>query len=505
MKQLKIYFLLFALLPLLSNAQIVSDLINYSENFHITTARSASMGGAFHSLGGDLSVLSENPGGIGMFRTSQLTITPMFSQQDVESIFSIDNNKENTNSFNFGLSNFGFVIPLKNTGNADWVSINLGFSFNQRNSFKRDMLIFGDNNQSSMLDFFEGTVDGNDPEGLDNYGSRLFFDAYLLDTVQGSNFDYYLPLPMEGEPFLIRQKKSVEQKGGISEFDFAFGANFKNILYFGAAFGLKSVNFEETSFHEETNLELFPIEYDMDNFSFRQSYITRGKGFDFKLGAIIVPVEWLRFSVSYQTPTFYTLEDQFDSDLAASVSLYGDEIYESWFAEPTDADGYSLGESVYDYEVATPIKFAAGVSTILQKRLILSFGFESLDYSDITISAMDYDYTELKKEVTDVLGKVQNYKAGIEFRINSNFSIRGGYATYGDPYQDIETREQENRQFFSGGLGINSGSFFLDLAHVRQTSKGTHFLYDIYDDFKVVKGDFEVNESSTMLTMGFRF
>ncbi|MBE3085421.1 MAG: UPF0164 family protein, partial [Bacteroidetes bacterium] len=57
-------------------AQNVDDALRYSQVFYGGTARFMSMGGAFTALGGDMSSLSQNPAGIGVFRSSELTISP---------------------------------------------------------------------------------------------------------------------------------------------------------------------------------------------------------------------------------------------------------------------------------------------------------------------------------------------------------------------------------------------------------------------------------------------
>ena len=38
-----------------------------------------SMGGAFTALGGDISTLSQNPAGIGVFRSSEMSVTPQLN------------------------------------------------------------------------------------------------------------------------------------------------------------------------------------------------------------------------------------------------------------------------------------------------------------------------------------------------------------------------------------------------------------------------------------------
>ena len=66
-----LFFSLFA------SAQNEEDAIRFSRISPFGTARSAAMGGAFGALGGDLSTLSTNPGGIGVFRKSEASFTSM--------------------------------------------------------------------------------------------------------------------------------------------------------------------------------------------------------------------------------------------------------------------------------------------------------------------------------------------------------------------------------------------------------------------------------------------
>lgn len=49
------------------------------------TARFMSMGGAFTALGGDISTLNQNPGGIGLYRSSDLSLTLDLEPQSITS------------------------------------------------------------------------------------------------------------------------------------------------------------------------------------------------------------------------------------------------------------------------------------------------------------------------------------------------------------------------------------------------------------------------------------
>ena len=62
-------------LPLVASAQGATDGYNFSQTDLKGTARFMSMGGAFGALGGDLSTLSQNPAGIGVYRHSEIGFT----------------------------------------------------------------------------------------------------------------------------------------------------------------------------------------------------------------------------------------------------------------------------------------------------------------------------------------------------------------------------------------------------------------------------------------------
>ena len=66
---------MIASLPAMAMAQSTVDAYAISQNEMRGTARFMSMGGAFTALGGDLSVLGQNPAGIGVYRSSEFGAT----------------------------------------------------------------------------------------------------------------------------------------------------------------------------------------------------------------------------------------------------------------------------------------------------------------------------------------------------------------------------------------------------------------------------------------------
>ena len=102
---------IFALVALLVNAiaftQNDVDAMRYSQTSSYGDARFMAMGGAFGSLGANVSCMNFNPAGIAMYRKGELVITPGLQFQSASA------NHYGTSSSDFSsklsLSNIGFV------------------------------------------------------------------------------------------------------------------------------------------------------------------------------------------------------------------------------------------------------------------------------------------------------------------------------------------------------------------------------------------------------------
>ena len=76
MKRSLIIIILALAVSSLVNGQNAVDALRYSQQFMGGTARYMAMGGAFGALGADLSVLSTNPGALGVYKSSDFSFTP---------------------------------------------------------------------------------------------------------------------------------------------------------------------------------------------------------------------------------------------------------------------------------------------------------------------------------------------------------------------------------------------------------------------------------------------
>ena len=99
---------LSALTAMTLSAQSAFDIYQLSQGDLRGTARFMSMGGAFTALGGDLTTLSQNPAGIGVYRYSEIGATLDINLQGVTSDFL--SNKEKQNQTKVACNNFGLSL-----------------------------------------------------------------------------------------------------------------------------------------------------------------------------------------------------------------------------------------------------------------------------------------------------------------------------------------------------------------------------------------------------------
>src|SRR5690606_9833785 len=124
-------------------AQTALDALRFSYFDLEGTARTVGVGGGIGALGGDFSVISSNPAGLAIFRTSELTLTPGFifnnTAADLEGAASGPFNVAETK---FNLNNAGLVLNTRPL-HPKWKSLNFAFGINRLADFKQTFFYSG--------------------------------------------------------------------------------------------------------------------------------------------------------------------------------------------------------------------------------------------------------------------------------------------------------------------------------------------------------------------------
>ena len=131
-------------------AQGAMDAYQFNQPDMKGTARFMSMGGAFGALGGDMTTISQNPGGIGVYRNSEIGFTVNFDIQNSTTESQIL--KTNDNQFKFLLNNVGYIGSIR-LNNSVMPFFNWGFTYNKAASFNR-RYSGGMNMKNSMRSLF---------------------------------------------------------------------------------------------------------------------------------------------------------------------------------------------------------------------------------------------------------------------------------------------------------------------------------------------------------------
>jgi hypothetical protein len=492
MKRIKT-IIIIALLGLtgILQAQNEMDALRYSQFYYGSTARSMSMGGAFTALGGDFSTLGLNPGGIGVYRAGEFSITPVFNFQKSEANYMGTPSDEF--KYSIGIENLGFVGAIRSGRESGWISTNFGVGFNRVNNFNRNNIMKGYNEFTSMADYFMEYANGLYPEDLDPYWERLAFDTYVIDTISDPNFyETWVPLGTD-------HKQTRNYSGSTNEWTFSLGGNYDNKLFVGASLGIVSVNYSDRYSHNESDPNFLG---DFRQFTYKRRVITKGTGINFKFGAIYKPIEMLRFGASLHLPTFYRMEDE---ESASMESFFAGG--ESYSAVPTTASGNRMGARIKEYAIHTPLRANLGAALLFGKAGLISADYEYVDYTTMRLRETDggYDYSFENDIIREAFRPTHNIRLGGEFRMN-NIAFRGGYGIYLSPYEKGQMNENSNYSVFSAGIGLRESSFFLDFGYSLSTVKEYEYLY-YYAGMPIgsMPSENNYNNSSFKITFGFRF
>lgn len=492
MKKITIILIILSAIFLNSNSQNIDDALRYSQVFYNGTARFNSMGGAFTALGGDLSSISLNPAGTGVFRSFEMSVTPMVYYNNTSSTFNGSISTDYFNSFN--LSQVGVVSNLLRSRNqTGLISLNGAYSYNRTNSFGENIRIQGISNNSSMADYWVSRANGTYYKDLSN-AEGIAYDAWLIDTISNSGASAYAttfsaygadPNPTYGQTI----KRVITDDGYTGEHTFSLGANYSDKFFIGASFGVSTLRYMGHYQHNESDLD--NQINDFKNFTYTDHFEASGTGYSGKVGVIVKPIDFLRLGFSFHLPVWYYIDEYFYDNITSNYD---------------NGDNYSFSNDPmrYGYTLTTPYRLLAGVAVQIKKLAIISADYEFVDYSTAKFSKAsdNYDYYNENTGIKDIYKSASNLRLGAEFRLK-NYYIRGGYSYYGKTFKPGNSNENLNYNAFSGGIGIRQQSFFFDLSYTLLSSTRDYFMYNDppYLQAAVIKS----SKNTFAATIGFKF
>ena len=517
----KIIFGLMAMAAITANAQETYENANLMKPELTGTARYIGMGGAMEALGADISTISTNPAGIGLFRSSSVNLSfGLSSQLDVTTYGS---DHKTVPSFDQA----GFVYSMRTNSRS---FLNFAFNYSKSRNFNQILNAAGKLNGSAQNKLTYNKFVGNDDFiYIDKDGTLLsdYIQFSQLDYLYANNINYDEDEAGNGS-FYGYDGDAYDmyraQSGYIGRYDLNISGNVNNRFYWGVTVGVQDVHYNAYSDYIES-LGTSTVEV-MDT-----RKIT-GTGVDVKAGVIFRPVEEspFRIGLSVSTPTWYKLT----TSNYTSMSLLNGNVSQQLFAP-------EIGES-YEFKLYTPWKFGASLGHTVGNNLALGLSYEYADYSTADTRVIDgYDYYGNEESYSEyatnqhtknTLKGVSTIKAGLEFKPDPSLAVRLGFNyvapmydklgvkdgtldSYGVFYQSqSDFTNWEDTYRITAGLGYNIDKFSIDLAYQYSTTNGNFSpFYDCADNINsesLTNNNFDVCKVSNkrhqlMLTLGYRF
>jgi hypothetical protein len=466
------------------------------------SARIQALGGSQVAIGGDYSSSISNPAGLGMFNRSEVTISTGLSFYNTQSKYNGTTTNESSSKLN--IPGISLVYNMPSEKDNGFVSSTIAISMSRTNDFNRPIKYEGDNNRSSIVESFiddawgtstsqfeEGSYNYNTPTGLAYY-NYLVGPASVLDPANPDD-EYFSDV----QGIRNHQLEEFESKGSASQWNFSYGANYKDILFLGAGVGITSLKYRSHKEYSET--------YDSDdieNMILKEDLNIQGTGVNLTLGVIVKPVDFFQFGASFTTPTYNVISEKYNASMSTrwnDFDYYGDgrEILGDNTSDPV-----TLDETISDYSLTTPLKVSAGLA------FISKYGFITADIEHSNPAKARYSATEgglsFSQENDDIKAiykRAITYRIGIEGRYDI-FRLRGGYSLQGNTLSSNMNFNNEI-QSITGGVGVRMSKFYIDLAIVRSTHNSFYNPY--YSSVETPVVDLKNKVTNGVITAGFIF
>ncbi|WP_035566576.1 OmpP1/FadL family transporter [Hymenobacter sp. IS2118] len=500
-------------------AQGPIDALRYSRLQFGGPARTLGIAGANVALGADFGNLTSNPAGLGMYQKSEVHFTPGigFGQSNSRIDGGTSAGQDATkNSFHIASGGLVFTVRRPDddqTTNWRAGSLALGFTrladFNTATSYQGTI----NNNQSFLTRLQpqagaqgQGLFDDLDNQfNLNEYGTNLglAYGAYLADIRTGRNgLDSAVVLRQQGS--VLNQGETVVNSGSVSQFDFGYGASYRDRLYIGGAIGIVSSKYTEVRVLTESDDD--PNTY-FNSLRSRSELTTRGTGINARIGLIYRAADAVRLGASIQTPTYTSLTDTYNENLTSDFSSQGADRVPSDL--PVGETTVNFPANDYAYTLTSPFRANGGVAITLGKYGFVTGDVEYLNYGQSRLrndledaNGDDYSFTAENSDIRARYQSAVNVRVGAEARVDI-FRARLGFARYGDPYKENAGIDRA-QNFYTGGLGIRQGNFFLDFVAVYTTFNQAYTPYSLGNNLQpYIKAN--NNRFTTSVTAGLTF
>jgi len=466
-------------------AQDLTDAIRYSNDNIYGTARYRGVSGAFGALGGDLSAISVNPASSAVFTTSYFGIS--LSNLNTDNDVSYFDGNSSSSDSNFDFNQGGAVFIFNNySQNSPWKKMALAINYDQVSDFDNDWVAHGTNTNSNLnltnsiasyfltyanglrLDeisafpgesYSEAYAEIGTYYGYGNQQAFLGYESYILEPVNDTdNNTSYTSNIAAGD---FNHRYNYVANGYSGKLSFNLATQYEDNFYFGLNINTHFFDYDRFTALRETNNNAGST---INSVYFENILSTTGSGISFQLGGIAKLTNNLRLGLTYNTPTWYKINDETTQYISTSGT-------ESTIVNPNIINVFE------EYKLKTPGKITGSLAYVFGKKGFLSFDYSRKDYSNIKFKpTSDSYFSEQNNIIQNNLKAASTYKIGGEYRLKQ-WSFRGGYRFEESPYEDDNF--YGDLTGYSLGLGYNFGNARIDLSFDQSQRDYNYQFYNV--------------------------
>lgn len=458
----KISLLAFLSIGAIYYAQDASVIKNTAEVYSGSnfggTAKFNSMAGSMGALGGDLSAITVNPAGTGVFITG-----------DVSATLAVQGNKNNSNLFgnsfessynNTNLGQAGGVVSFETQNNSPWKFVNLAFNYSTKN----------------IEDYVQTP------------GNSNIKDAVQYSDSNGNTVD----------DFLVYNGHAYDRTGTVSNLNVSLGGNYDNRIYLGAGLNFKSAELDQSDFFQFQLQNLGEYAYYNKQYT---PYREASNGFSASVGVIGKLNNNIRLGAAIESPTFW--------NLTRTYVEYGFNSSDNVVSEVFDETR----------KLTTPMKLTLSGALVASKNFAVNVDY-TLGLTKPKYKVQGPAEDQLNDYFSSDYKNISDLRIGAEYRLGG-FRLRGGYGIEGNPF-DTGSLQSFNsagtsgsnsynslfigkRQTLAGGLGYDFKSFYVDAGVQSITATydnpffGGDYAVTIDNGFSVTDGD-GINNSTSIVS-----
>ncbi len=461
-----ILLLLTSFSSIFINAQEITDGLRLAQTNINGTARFQSMSGAFGSLGGDFSAININPAGSAIFNNNQWSIS--LSNNILKNSTNYIGTKTESDKNSVTVNQAAAIFVFDNYDQkSNWKKFALSVNYENTGNFNNDVFSAGTNN-NSLGNYFTsyananqsgiqlGFIENNNYDEL-NFADQqawLGYEGYVINPEfpsDPSNTNYFNGVRSGGKYY---QENTFESRGYNGKLNFNIAGQYKDWLSVGMNLNSHFTDYRQSTSFFESNNNPTTIDPMVKEIRFDNEIHTFGSGFSLQFGAIAKINKQFRVGLTYDSPTWYELNDELTQSLVTVRTVNVGVL-------PRDVVDPKVINIYEPYQLKTPSKWTASGSYIFAKKGLISLDVATKDFSDISFGPNN-QFTRVKDQVNILLDRTFEYRLGGEYRIK-NFSLRGGYRFEQSPYKNKKTIG--DLYGISTGLGYNWGETKLDVSY----------------------------------------